>query len=234
MKYFVWTLVGYLCGSLMFSSLVSKYLCNIDIGTISDDKNPGAGNVFKYVGTGWGILCLVLDIGKGFLPVWMAARMAGVESILFALVIAAPVAGHAFPVFHKWKGGKAIAVTFGVLLGISSYSDAVWLLACLLILFTGILVVRPHHVRVILSFLLFAVWCGFHIRIPSILYGCYLITLFVIVKHLLAPNQGKWEVRFYPAGLLRSIKEHCVSTYPDLRHGKWRGEHDKREKERSE
>ncbi len=149
MKYFVWTLLGYLCGSLMFSSLVSNYLCNIDIGTISDDKNPGAGNVFKYVGTGWGILCLVLDIGKGFLPVWMAARMAGVESILFALVIAAPVAGHAFPVFHKWKGGKAIAVTFGVLLGISSYSDAVWLLACLLILFTGVLVVRPHHVRVI-------------------------------------------------------------------------------------
>lgn len=234
MRYFIWALAGYLCGSLMFSSLVPRYLCHIDIGAVSDDKNPGAGNVFKYVGIGWGLLCLVLDLGKGFLPVWMAARMIGIESILFAIVIAAPVAGHAFPVFCKGKGGKGIAVTFGVLLGISPHSDAVWMLAALLILFTGILVIRPHHVRVILSFLLFAVWCGFRIRIPSILCGCCLISLLVIGKHLLAPNQGKWEVQLFPGGLLQRMKEHSVSTYPDLRHGKWRMENDKGEKERSE
>lgn len=206
MSSFLWMIIGYLCGGLMFAGLIPKYILKTDIREISDDGNPGAGNVFKHIGIGWGLCCLLLDMAKGFIPVYWASRTVGVQALSFTLIMAAPVIGHAFPLIYKGHGGKGIAVTFGVLLGVMPYCNAVWLLAVLLVVFTGLVIIRPTHIRVILCFLLFSLWCRVRIVQPAILYGCYLIAVIVILRHLLAPNAGKWQIRFYPAELLQEYR----------------------------
>ena len=70
-------------------------------------------------GTGIGILVLILELFKGFFPVFLAARALNLHHPMFAFVLAAPVMGHAFPLSMKFQGGKSIAVSFGVLLGLS-------------------------------------------------------------------------------------------------------------------
>lgn len=65
-----------------------------------------------------GTLSLLCELFKGAVPVFLADRILDRDSMLFALVMAAPVFGHAFPFFQKERGGKAIAVSFGVMIGL--------------------------------------------------------------------------------------------------------------------
>lgn len=62
----------------------------------------------------------MFDILKGLLPILFSIQYLDVDNILFALVLCAPVIGHAFPFFGQWiKGGKGIAVSFGCFAGIT-------------------------------------------------------------------------------------------------------------------
>lgn len=69
-----------------------------------------------------GTLTLLGDLAKGFLPVfccvWTTSRLGIYMTAGLALVMTAPVIGHAFPVYHRFQGGKGIAVSFGSLLGL--------------------------------------------------------------------------------------------------------------------
>lgn len=118
MRYVLFALAGYFLGAIRFSYLIPKWLCGVDVTAVSKDKNPGTANAMKYAGIPVGILCLILDMGKGFLPVFLAARFTDVQSFAFAAVVAAPILGHCFPVYHGFHGGKAVAVSFGVLIGL--------------------------------------------------------------------------------------------------------------------
>ena len=111
-------LVGYLSGSILYAYLLPKYICHIDIMKDSHDHNPGTFNAFALAGTQVGILVIALELLKGFLPVWLASHILDTRRWMFAFVLCAPVAGHAFPLFYPKRGGKAIAVSFGVLLGL--------------------------------------------------------------------------------------------------------------------
>ena len=103
---------GFLSGSVMFSALLPRRLLGRDVPAESDDRNPGAGNVFTHCGVPMGMLCLFMDMAKGFVPVFLAARFADTASMLFALVIAAPVLGHALAPLYHFLGGKCIATAF--------------------------------------------------------------------------------------------------------------------------
>ncbi|MBP1966529.1 glycerol-3-phosphate acyltransferase [Paenibacillus aceris] len=112
----VWMVCAFLSGSLMFSywlGLMARHNLK-DVG----DGNPGALNLWKAAGYQIGIAGIVLDFLKGYLILgWILgfnlenARVQGYALIPIAL---APIFGHAFSPFLKGKGGKAIAVTFGV------------------------------------------------------------------------------------------------------------------------
>ena len=106
-------LLGFLSGSVLYSQYLPWHIKRINIIEISEDHNPGTSNVMKYAGVPLGILCLICDVAKGFIPVFAAMRFVSPQDIMVALILAAPVAGHAFSVFHRGQGGKAIAVTFG-------------------------------------------------------------------------------------------------------------------------
>lgn len=179
-------LAGFLLGSVMFSAIIPKHFCGVDILTASRDGNPGAGNVFMLCGVPVGVICLLLDICKGFLPVYTAWRVLGSENILFSLVLPAPVLGHTLAPFSHYSGGKGIATSFGVLLALLPSTYLAFLLAIPYIFFT-VLRFLPHRKRSILVFGLFGV-----ASLPFLWYtdalalfpGCLVIAGAVILRHL--------------------------------------------------
>lgn len=185
MEYVLFCLLGYLSGSITFGYLIPKLIKRIDVRVLSSDGNPGTANAFLYGGVFCGILVLLADLGKGALPVFLAARHLNPEERLFALVMAAPVVGHAYPLIDgSGKGGKAIAVSFGVLLGLYPAFLPVLLLSGIYLFFSLILVVEPHSLRTGLTFLVWSVLGVHFTSLPSIKYGIVLIAFTVIRKHL--------------------------------------------------
>ena len=108
-RYYFFILFGYLSGSILFARLLPKYLRHIDICELSEDNNPGVFNAFKHAGPVIGSMTLLLELAKGFLPVHVGLQLLDPRNTLFALVLAAPVFGHAFPLFRPKEGGKSIA-----------------------------------------------------------------------------------------------------------------------------
>jgi glycerol-3-phosphate acyltransferase PlsY len=113
-----WIAAGFLCGSLPFSVWIGRLALGVDVRDYGDG-NPGAFNVFRAGGRGWGWLAILLDGLKGAVPVALAKSFAGEGGWLPALTALAAVAGHAFSPFLRFRGGKALAVTFGAWTGLS-------------------------------------------------------------------------------------------------------------------
>lgn len=103
----------FLCGSLMFSYIIGTLWIKKDIRTVGDG-NPGASNVLRTGTFAHFALALVLDYAKGFLPLLYLLRNYNIEGLSLVVLSIAPIAGHAFSPFLRGRGGKAVAVTFGV------------------------------------------------------------------------------------------------------------------------
>ena len=182
-------LIGFAMGGIMNGRILPQKLAHTDVCALSQDHNPGAANVFTYCGWKMGLLCLALDMGKGFLPVFTACRLSGgdLTDPMIAPLMLAPVLGHALAPFSRKKGGKAIACAFGVLLGLLPGSAAVFVLAFLYILFSTLVKINPHRRRSIVTFSLFGlialVGGIFKAHFPVGL-GCVLISVVVVIKHL--------------------------------------------------
>ena len=92
----------------------------------------------------WHLHVVVRSFKRNFASVCLHAWTAGAD-IWITFVLAAPVAGHIFPVFHRFRGGKGIAVSFGVLLGLYPYMKPVLLLASCFLLFSFVIVITPNY-----------------------------------------------------------------------------------------
>lgn len=187
LEYLFYIAAGYLSGSIMYAYLLPKTLKGIDIRKLSDDGNPGTANAFKHAGIPVGIFVILCELLKGALPVWFSSRTVNAADPLFALVLVAPVLGHAFPLFHIKKGGKAIAVSFGVLLGLFPRLAPALTLAALYIFFSVFVTIKPHFFRSVITFLLFTGCCSLSNELPSsVKAGCFFLSLIVILKHFTA------------------------------------------------
>ena len=113
-----WTLLAFLCGSVPFSLLVGFWVLKVDVRRYGDG-NPGAANVIRAGGWWVGILAVLLDSLKGAAPVGSAYVVMGVQEWRIVPIAIAPVAGHAFSPWLRFRGGKAIAVTFGIWTGLT-------------------------------------------------------------------------------------------------------------------
>lgn len=114
-------LVGYLIGSLSFAVIVSRVMGLQDPRTFGS-KNPGATNVLRSGSKGAAIVTLLLDAAKGWLPVMLVkwyGKPYGLEDGTMAMVGLAAFAGHLYPVFFRFVGGKGVATALGVLVGVS-------------------------------------------------------------------------------------------------------------------
>jgi glycerol-3-phosphate acyltransferase PlsY len=132
-----WVLVSFLCGSLPFSVWLAKILCRLDVRRFGDG-NPGATNAFRAGGARLGLLVLLLDVSKGAAPVGFAYFNLGYRGLPMFLIATAAVLGHAFSPFLSFRGGKGLAVAFGVWIGLTLWRMS--LAALLLVLFWTALV----------------------------------------------------------------------------------------------
>lgn len=130
----LWIFIAFMCGSLPFSVWVGRFAAQTDIRRYGD-HNPGATNVTRAAGWGWGILALVLDISKGALPVGLAWYWAGLSGPALGLVALAPIIGHAYSPFLGFRGGKAIAVSGGVWIALTGGEVLIYLVPIFLIWF---------------------------------------------------------------------------------------------------
>ena len=112
-------LAAYLLGSVSFAIVVSRVFALPDPRSYGS-KSPGATNVLRSGSKAAAVLTLLGDAGKGWLAVWLAAAFSGaaaVDGLAVPLAGLAVFAGHLFPVFHRFRGGKGVATAAGVLLG---------------------------------------------------------------------------------------------------------------------
>ena len=103
---------AYLIGGIPFGFLLVKLKSGADVRSMGSG-NIGATNVLRTTGRALGFLTLFLDILKGAFAVWLADRFLNGSVQWMSLAALAVMAGHAFPVFLKFKGGKAVASFIG-------------------------------------------------------------------------------------------------------------------------
>ena len=120
-------LAAYLAGSVPFGLLVGRAR-GIDVRR-HGSGNIGATNVARALGKGWGLLVLLLDLAKGWAPVFAASRLLGHgephRPWWIAATLLAAVLGHVFPVFLRFRGGKGVATALGVILAVSPWAALV-------------------------------------------------------------------------------------------------------------
>lgn len=117
----LWTVLGFFAGSLPFSVWMGRLVARADVRRYGDG-NPGAANAWKAGGWRAGLPALLLDFLKGATPVALARFGAGIDGWGLVPVALAPVLGHAFSPFLRFRGGKAIATTFGVWSGLTLWA----------------------------------------------------------------------------------------------------------------
>lgn len=183
-----YTVLGYISGSVLYARVFSELFGKQNMLEKSRDKNPGTANAFKYCGFLCGILTLIFDISKGFLPVFLfTSHCKDLQGL--SLVMAAPVIGHAFPLFFRFKGGKAIAVTFGCLLGLLPTWQPAAALALFFIFFSLILKITPHFHRTLIAYFCSLLCMTCITERLSIPLGFLIITVSVCARMLASPEQ---------------------------------------------
>jgi acyl phosphate:glycerol-3-phosphate acyltransferase len=130
---FAFLLLGYLLGSIPFGLLLTRAAGLGDIRRIGSG-NIGATNVLRTGNKGLAAATVLLDGGKGAVAVLLAVWFAGHEAVLWAGIGA--VLGHAFPVWLRFRGGKAVATSYGVLIAaawpVGICAGAIWLVVAAL------------------------------------------------------------------------------------------------------
>ena len=110
----LWCLAAYLAGSIPFGLVLMKLAGKGDVRQ-AGSGNIGATNVLRTGGKALGILTMILDIAKGFVPVYLAKRW-GLPPQMLSFVALAGVVGHIFTPWLRFEGGKGVATAMGVAL----------------------------------------------------------------------------------------------------------------------
>src|SRR5215469_4620578 len=176
---FVALAIAYLLGAIPFGYLLVRWKTGADVRS-KGSGNIGATNVMRTTGRAAGIATLLLDIAKGYLAVWIAGRLTGGDQLWMSLAALAVMAGHAFPVFLGFKGGKAVASFIGAFLCLTPLA-----LVCALVVFVGVVAWSRHislgSICAAATFPL-AVWIIEHKQLPVFL-AALIAGAFVIYRH---------------------------------------------------
>lgn len=144
--YIVVAILAYLLGSISFSVIISKKMAGFDVRE-KGSGNAGSTNVLRTVGKKAAIITLICDILKGVVAI-LIALLAGriIQGLDNALLVQIAgvfvILGHTFPVFFRFKGGKGIATSLGVLLIIN------WQIGLICLVFALILMILTRRVSI--------------------------------------------------------------------------------------
>jgi len=114
----LWTATSFLLGAMPFSVWMGRLFLRTDVRSYGDG-NPGAINAWRAGGYKSGLPAILLDYLKGAVPVSLASFKFGFTGWQLVVVALSPVLGHAFSPFLRFRGGKAVAVTFGIWTGLT-------------------------------------------------------------------------------------------------------------------
>lgn len=194
MKFVILIIGAYLLGSIPFALIIAK-AHGKDLRTIGSG-NIGATNLARALGKKWAYFCFCLDTLKGLVP--MLATTCALSSpptitqLLLALAVGcAAVLGHIFPIYIKFKGGKGVATSFGVALGLWPYyticaviAFALWALIVLLsryISLASIVASITFPITLIIAIVLIPNWD--FANLWPLLIAAIVIPIMVIVRH---------------------------------------------------
>lgn len=140
MRAYLLPVFAYLLGSVSFAILVARVF-RIEDPRRTGSKNPGATNILRYGGKAAAVATLAGDILKGVFAV-LAARAFSDSDAVIALSMLGVFAGHLFPVFHGFQGGKGVATAFGALAALDSRVGlalvVVWLVVALVFRYSSL------------------------------------------------------------------------------------------------
>ena len=172
-----WCLGDFLCGSIPFGLLLVKVAGKGDVRE-HGSGNIGATNVSRVGGKALGILTLLLDILKGFLPVFLAKQLGWGEPALSLLALSA-VLGHVFTPWLKFRGGKGVATALGTALAFR----AAMVLPALGVFIVLLLVFRYVSLGSVMAAAALPVLLAWKGAPPAVLLLWAGISLTVVLKH---------------------------------------------------
>ncbi|MGX4669351.1 glycerol-3-phosphate 1-O-acyltransferase PlsY [Cerasibacillus sp. JNUCC 74] len=175
MEYLVFAIIAYLLGSIPSALIVGKIGYNKDVRE-HGSGNLGATNTFRVLGIKAGIIVTLADILKGtmatLLPLFFDADVYRLIIGLFA------VAGHTYPVFAKFKGGKAVATSGGIILGINPLLFVLMVSTFLISLYISKYVSLSSIITGIVTVIL-----SFIFKNTGLIIVTSILTIFVIYRH---------------------------------------------------
>jgi len=182
-------IISYLIGSIPTAYIFGRLIKGQDIRKFGSG-NVGATNALRLLGRGWGVTVLVLDIIKGILPVVFIPTLSTTNSyipneIFYLLIGLSCICGHIWTIFLGFRGGKGVATTFGVLIGLCvriaglkvvlGLTVAVWL-----VVFIFSRIISLASILAALSF----PFLNIVFRMPiSLIFTGILLSLFIIFRH---------------------------------------------------
>lgn len=193
MKLIFLFLLEFFIGSIMFSYFIGV-LMNKDIRNYGDG-NPGAFNLGRASGFKFGVIGALLDFFKGLFPLILFTYNGYIKGWEIFIIGLAPILGHAFSPFLRFKGGKGIAVTFGVWSAVTFfevafiYAASLATLEILIRLFIKKITASEDAFITLLGLIIALVYMmirGFGIEFISLLIVNFVIILFKSKKELLS------------------------------------------------
>ncbi len=176
-------ILGYFLGSVPFALVVGKVFYHKDIRNYGS-KNLGGGNAGRVLGKKAGLVVMTLDILKVTLVIFLTSFFFNIEMVSIIGGLAAAM-GHCFPIFAKFKGGKAVAVMYGFLFGMVLFWEySLWVFLLPLISFLAVLYLwRIIALASISSAVINTLFIGIFIKAPNLFWASLLFTAVIIVRH---------------------------------------------------
>ncbi|UFU01153.1 glycerol-3-phosphate 1-O-acyltransferase PlsY [Radiobacillus kanasensis] len=175
MDYFIFALIAYLLGSIPSALIVGKIGYNIDVRE-QGSGNLGATNTFRVLGVKAGLVVSFADILKGTLatclPIWFA------PDINPLIVGVCAVLGHTYPLFARFKGGKAVATSGGIILAVNPLLFAIMILTFFIVLYLSKFVSLSSMITGIVAIIVTIIQQDIALMILT-----SILTAFVIYRH---------------------------------------------------
>ena len=186
---------AYLLGSVPFGFMIAK-AHGKDLREIGSG-NIGATNTGRVLGKKWGVICLILDTFKGLVPMLITKTQIGDDPSvgqlwLWLAVGSAAIFGHVFPVYLKFKGGKGVATSLGMVLGLFPYytltgviAFGIWLIVLLTIRYVSLAsITAAVAFPVVLAVLILLSDTWYFSSLWPLVIVAFAMSILVIVRHV--------------------------------------------------
>lgn len=168
-------IIGYLLGSIPSGVWIGKLLYKTDIREFGS-KNSGTTNTFRVLGKNAGIIVFLMDMLKGAVPAWIAIYLnTPIHPIWFGL---AAILGHIYPIFARFKGGKAVATGAGVGFALYPIFVLFQLIVWLIVLYLSSMVSLASMITFFIAFL-----SSFFLSDLIFSIALFIILAVVVIRH---------------------------------------------------